>query len=42
MTTRRSDGYTWAITVSGDHPSSSRDLAGIIDEAFRYAGLLEV
>jgi len=42
MTTRRGDGYTWAITVSGDHPSSSRDLAGIIDEAFRYAGLLEV
>ena len=41
MTTRRADGYTWAIAVSGDHPSSSRDLAGIIDEAFRYAGVLD-
>ncbi len=41
MTARRADGYTWAITVSGDHPSSSRDLAGIIDEAFRYAGVLD-
>lgn len=41
MTTRRGDGYTWAITVSGDHPSSSRDLVGIIDDALRYAGVLE-
>ena len=40
MTARRADGYTWAVTVSGDHPSSSRDLAGIVDEAFRYAGVL--
>jgi D-alanyl-D-alanine carboxypeptidase len=40
MTARRADGYTWAVTVSGEHPSSSRDLAGIIDEAFRYAGPL--
>ena len=39
MTARRADGYTWAITVSGDHPSSSRDLAGVIDDALRYAGL---
>ncbi len=39
MTARRADGYTWAITVSGDHPSSSRDLAGIIDDALRYAGV---
>jgi D-alanyl-D-alanine carboxypeptidase len=38
MTTRRGDGYTWAITVSGDHPSSSRNLAGVIDEALSYAG----
>ena len=38
MTVRRADGHTWAITVSGDHPSSSRDLAGIMDDALRYAG----
>jgi D-alanyl-D-alanine carboxypeptidase len=40
MTGRRADGYTWAITVSGDHPSSSRDLAGIVDTALRYAGVI--
>lgn len=40
MTARTGDGVTWAITVSGDHPSSSRDLAGIIAEALRYAGNL--
>jgi D-alanyl-D-alanine carboxypeptidase len=39
MTARRSDGYTWAVTVSGDHPSSSRDLAAVVDAALRYAGL---
>lgn len=38
MTARTGDGITWAITVSGDYPSSSRDLAGIIAEALRYAG----
>lgn len=38
MTARTGEGLTWAITVSGDQPSSSRDLAGIIAEALRYAG----
>lgn len=37
MTARGADGITWAITVSGDHPSSSRDLAGVVAEALRYA-----
>ena len=40
MTARRTDGYTWAITVSGDQPSSSRDLAAIMDDALRYATVL--
>jgi len=38
MTTRRSDGYTWAITVSGGQPSSSRHLAGIVVEMLSFAG----
>ncbi len=38
MTVRQADGLTWAITVSGDHPSSTRDLAGIVAEALRDAG----
>lgn len=38
MTARQADGLTWAITVSGDRPSSTRDLAGIVAEALRYAG----
>ncbi len=38
MTVRQADGLTWAITVSGDHPSSTRDLAGIVAEALRYEG----
>jgi len=38
MTARDASGRVWAITVSGDHPSSSRDLAGIVAEALRYAG----
>ncbi len=38
MTARQADGITWAITVSGDHPSSTKDLAGIVADALRYAG----
>ena len=38
MTVRRPDGITWTVLVSGDRPSSSRDLAGIVDEALRLAG----
>jgi len=39
MTARQADGLTWAITVSGDHPSSSRDLAGIVADGLRYAAV---
>ena len=38
MTARQADGITWAITVSGDSPSSTRDLSGIVAAALRYAG----
>jgi len=38
MTAREADGLTWAITVSGDRPASTRDLAGIVAEGLRYAG----
>ncbi len=39
MTARQANGITWAITVSGDHPSSSRDLADVIADALRYASI---
>jgi len=39
MTVRRADGITWAITVSGDHPSSTRALATIFDDALRWAAI---
>jgi D-alanyl-D-alanine carboxypeptidase len=38
MTVRQADGLTWAITVSGDSPGSSRDLARIIGEALTAGG----
>ena len=38
MTARQGDGITWAIAVSGDHPSSTTDLADLVAEALRYAG----
>jgi D-alanyl-D-alanine carboxypeptidase len=41
MTTRRPDGLTWAITVSGDHPASSRDLADIVETGLSYAGVFD-
>lgn len=40
MTVRRADGITWAITVSGDYPSSTRDLAAIVDDALRAGGFI--
>lgn len=39
MTVRQDDGLTWAITVSGDHPSSSRDLASVMAQGLRYSGI---
>jgi D-alanyl-D-alanine carboxypeptidase len=39
MAARQADGITWAIAVSGDFPSSTRDLAGIIGNAMRLADI---
>ncbi|WP_040494476.1 serine hydrolase domain-containing protein [Ilumatobacter nonamiensis] len=38
MTVRQPDGITWAITVSGDAPSSSRELATIMADALEDGG----
>ncbi len=38
MTVRQPDGITWAITVSGVEPNSTRALAGIMAEAFAAGG----
>lgn len=38
MTVRQPDGLTWAILVSGDAPSSSRQLATIMTEALQSGG----
>jgi D-alanyl-D-alanine carboxypeptidase len=38
MMVRRPDGITWVVTVSGDFPDSTRQLATIVDNALRYAG----
>jgi D-alanyl-D-alanine carboxypeptidase len=40
MTVRRPDGITWAVTVSGDYPASTRDLVGIVDRALRDGGFV--
>jgi hypothetical protein len=32
---------TWAITVSGDYPGSTRDLATIMDNALLLGGLID-
>jgi D-alanyl-D-alanine carboxypeptidase len=39
MTALQADGITWAIALSGDFSSSTRDLAGIIGEAMRLADI---
>jgi D-alanyl-D-alanine carboxypeptidase len=39
MVVRRPDGVTWAATVSGDYPESTRQLATIVDTALRYADI---
>ena len=41
MTVRRPDGLTWALTVSGDHPASTRTLATIMDNAFVLGGFVD-
>lgn len=41
MTVRRPDGYTWAITVSGEYPSSTKVLADIMDNALLLGGFID-
>ncbi len=40
MFVRRPDGLTWAITVSGDYPGSTRDLETIMDNALLLGGFV--
>jgi D-alanyl-D-alanine carboxypeptidase len=39
MVIRRPDGITWAITVSGNTPSSTDRLRGVMDKAFATIGI---
>ncbi len=41
MFTRRPDGLTWAVTVSGDYPASTRALAKIVDNALLLGGFTD-
>jgi D-alanyl-D-alanine carboxypeptidase len=41
MFARRPDGLTWAVTVSGDYPASTRHLAKIIDNALILGGFTD-
>lgn len=41
MFVRRPDGLTWAVTVSGDYPASTRDLAKIVDNALLLGGFTD-
>lgn len=41
MFVRRPDGLTWAITVSGDYPGSTRELATIMDNALVLGGFID-
>ena len=41
MFVRRPDGLTWAITVSGDYPGSTRELATIMDNALLLGGFVD-
>ncbi len=41
MFVRRPDGLTWAITISGDYPASTRELATIMDNALLLGGFAD-
>jgi D-alanyl-D-alanine carboxypeptidase len=41
MFARRPDGLTWAVTVSGDYPSSTPALAKIVDNALLLGGFTD-
>lgn len=40
MIVDRNDGVTWALTVSGEYPSESSSLAGIVDDALVAGGFV--
>ena len=41
MFVRRPDGLTWAITISGDYPASTREIATIMDNALLLGGFVD-
>jgi D-alanyl-D-alanine carboxypeptidase len=41
MFVRRPDGITWAITISGDYPASTREIATIMDNALLLGGFTD-
>ena len=41
MFVRRPDGITWAITISGDYPASTREIATIMDNALLLGGFVD-
>jgi D-alanyl-D-alanine carboxypeptidase len=41
MFVRRPDGLSWAITVSGDYPARTRELATIMDNALLLGGFVD-
>ncbi len=40
MVLDRGDGVTWAITVAGESPSETSDLATIVDKALEAGGFV--
>ena len=40
MVLDRNDGVSWAVTVSGEYPSETGDLAGIVDDALVAGGFV--
>ena len=41
MFVRRPDGLSWAITVSGDYPARTRELATLMDNALLLGGFVD-
>ena len=40
MVLDRNDGVSWAVTVSGEYPSATGALAGIVDDALVAGGFV--
>ena len=41
MFVRRPDGITWAVTISGDYPASTPEIAAIMDNALLLGGFAD-